>query len=141
MTFVLIGLLSGIFQLGLFALLTQVTLGTQLSNAVALLASTVLNTAANRRWTFHLRGRSGVGRQQVQGLAIVLATWLISAGSLWLLGQVRPDAAGWLQTGVVGSATRVATTLKFLVMKHLVFAEKAVPLVKDISEGRTVLVR
>lgn len=54
--FATIGVASTVLHLGLFAALTGV-LGALAANLVALLVSTVLNTAANRAWTFEVRGR------------------------------------------------------------------------------------
>ena len=43
-------------------------IGAQAANVVALLVTAVLNTAANRAFTFGVRGRGRAPRHQAQGL-------------------------------------------------------------------------
>ena len=69
-TFAVVGVVSTVLHLGLFALLRQGPGSAALANALALLVATVANTAWNRRWTFGLRGRAGAGRQQLQALVV-----------------------------------------------------------------------
>lgn len=44
--------------------------GAQTPNLVGLLVSTVVNTAANRAWTFGVRGGNGPARHHVQSLVV-----------------------------------------------------------------------
>ena len=92
------------------------------ANAIALLVAAVVNTWANRRWTFRVRGRSGVWRQQVQGLLVLALTLAMTTAGLDLLHAGMPQAATWVETGVVAVTTAVATAVKFLAMKIWVFA-------------------
>ena len=55
------------------------------ANATALVATAVVNTAANRRFTFGVRGRANALRHQMQGLAIFAAELAATTASLWLL--------------------------------------------------------
>ncbi|CCH78451.1 putative glycosyl transferase [Nostocoides japonicum T1-X7] len=121
--FALIGALSYVLQLGLFGSLRELGVGAQLANVVALLASTVVNTAANRRWTFGIRGPSGTVRHQLQGLGIVAGTLALTAGSLGLLHVLWAAPPTWVETAVVGVATAAATVGKFVVMKRFVFRQ------------------
>src|SRR5207244_10156365 len=66
--FVAIGVASTLAYLGLYAALRAV-LQAEAANAVALLATALANTAANRRYTFAIRGQAGIVRHQAQGLA------------------------------------------------------------------------
>ena len=70
-----VGLASTALHLGLFAWLAAALPSAQTANLLALLVATVANTAANRRWTFGVRGRHGLGRQHLQALAVFGLTW------------------------------------------------------------------
>ncbi|HVE29109.1 MAG TPA: dolichyl-phosphate beta-glucosyltransferase, partial [Mycobacteriales bacterium] len=64
-----IGLASTLAYLVLFLLLRS-AMGAQPANLLALLLTAVANTAANRRLTFGVTGRTGAGRHQLQGLVV-----------------------------------------------------------------------
>ena len=64
-----IGLLSTLAYVALFFGLSG-PLGTLSANAVALLLTAVLNTAANRRLTFGTKGAAGMLRQHAEGLVV-----------------------------------------------------------------------
>lgn len=118
--FALVGAGTTLLHLGLFALLSTTVLGldAQVANLVALLLATVVNTAANRRWTFGITDPKGALGHQVQGLAIFAGTWALTAGGLAALLAVLPHAPTALQTFVVGGCTVAATIGKFLVMRR-----------------------
>ena len=59
------------------------------ANLIALLLTAVANTAANRRFTFGIRG-PGTARHQLHGLLVFGLGLLLTSGSLWLLAQVDP---------------------------------------------------
>ena len=67
--FAAIGIVSTVAYLLLFLALRGLT-GAQGANLVALLVTAVANTAANRRFTFGVRGRTGVARHQFEGLLV-----------------------------------------------------------------------
>ncbi|WP_040155225.1 bifunctional glycosyltransferase family 2/GtrA family protein [Mobilicoccus massiliensis] len=113
-----VGVLSTLVHLGLFALLGLVGVGAQLANVLGLLAGTMVNTAANRRWTFGVRGREQAVAHQMQGLAILGLTWLTSAGALWVTAVLVPGAPTLVQTVAVGAANVVATIVKYGVFRH-----------------------
>ena len=81
--FAAIGAASTVVHLGLLALLTA-PLGTQPANLVGLVVSTVGNTAANRLWTFQVRGRDQLARQHLQALLVFAVTWACSSVALEL---------------------------------------------------------
>ena len=53
-----------------------------MANVVALLLTAIANTAANRAYTFGVRGRARVVRHQGQGLAVFALAWALTSGSL-----------------------------------------------------------
>lgn len=118
--FALVGVASTVVHLGLFAVLSSglVGLAPQVANISALLLATIVNTAANRRWTFGLRGSQGALGHQLQGLGIFAATWALTAAGLAALEAILPHAPTALTTLVVGGCTVTATVAKFLVMRR-----------------------
>ncbi|HEV7189303.1 MAG TPA: GtrA family protein [Blastococcus sp.] len=122
--FALIGVASTILHLGLFAALRSLLDGAQAANAVALLAATVFNTAANRRLTFGVAGRDGAVRHQVQGLIVFGLTLGMTSGALALLHSVWAHPARWVETLTVAMATLVATIVKYVAMRQWMFSSK-----------------
>ncbi len=130
--FGLVGVATTVLHLGLFALLA-VHLTAQPANVLALVLATVVNTSANRRWTFGIRGPRHAARHQLQGLAVFAATWAMTAGALLGLSALWPGAPTSVQTLVVGAVTVVSTVAKFVLMRAWVFA----PAPTGSSVGRT----
>ncbi len=64
------------------------------ANFTALLLTAIANTAANRRFTFGVRGPRDVVRHQLQGLAIFAAGLAATTGSLWLLHALTSPSRG-----------------------------------------------
>ena len=118
--FAVVGVLSTLVHLGLFAALRSGGTGAQVANLVALLVATVANTALNRRWTFGVQGRGAV-RHQAQGLALFGVTWLLTAGGLGLLHLLATTPATAVQTAVVALATALSTVLRFVAMRTWMF--------------------
>jgi putative flippase GtrA len=119
--FASVGVMSTIAYLLLYlALRTGVS--AQTANAIALLVTAVGNTAANRRWTFAVRGRHRALRQQVQGLAVFGAALLVTALSLAGLHAVAPHASRVDEAVVLVVANLAATAMRFVVLRRWVFA-------------------
>ncbi len=123
--FALIGILSTVLHLGGFVALRQVLDSAQVANGLALLIAAIANTAANRRFTFSVRGRSGAARHQVQGLLVFALTLAMTTAGLDLLDAALPGAATWVEASMVAVTTVVATAVKFLALKLWVFAPRA----------------
>lgn len=118
--FAVVGVLSTLA----FALLYWVLrpgLGAQSANLLALLITAVLNTAANRRLTFGVRGRDRAWRHQAQGLLVFGLAWALTAGSLALVHAVAPDAARGVELTVLVVANLGATVLRFVLLRGWVF--------------------
>lgn len=117
--FALVGGFTTVLHLGGFALLHALgLLGSQGANLTALVIATVVNTALNRRWTFGVRSKEGALLHQLQGFAILLLTWALTAGSLAVLSGVWPAAPTGVQTVALFAATVIATVTKFVVMRR-----------------------
>ncbi|WP_033290606.1 bifunctional glycosyltransferase family 2/GtrA family protein [Amycolatopsis jejuensis] len=114
--FAAVGVASTVAYLLLFLLL-RTMMSAQVANFVALLVTAVGNTAVNRRVTFGVRGRAGVGRHQVQGLLVFGLGLALTSGSLALLHN--PGLV--LETVVLVAANLAATVLRFLLLRGWVF--------------------
>jgi putative flippase GtrA len=79
----------------LLYLLLHSAMGAQAANLMALLLTAIANTAANRAFTFGIRGRGGATRHQMHGL-MVFPFWLaITSGPLYVLNRFDPTVGRW----------------------------------------------
>ncbi|HEY6379252.1 MAG TPA: bifunctional glycosyltransferase family 2/GtrA family protein [Candidatus Dormibacteraeota bacterium] len=117
--FVGIGLLSTIGYAFLYALL-RTHLAAAPSNTVALLATAVANTEANRRFTFGVRASTGRVWHHMGGLAafgVALATTTLAVAAL---GLADPGAPRPLELTVLVAASGVATLARFIMLGRVV---------------------
>jgi putative flippase GtrA len=120
--FGMIGVLSTLAYLLLF-LIARPSLGAQTANLVALLITAVANTAANRRFTFGVRG-AGAGKHQLQGLVVFALGLGLTSGALWLLTQVAPHPGQALELTALIVANLIATALRFVLLREWVFGRR-----------------
>jgi putative flippase GtrA len=118
--FALVGVVSTVAYVLLYALLRS-GLGPQAANLVALLLTTVGNTAANRGLTFGVHGPHRWWRHQMQGLAVFALALMLTSGSLALLGTVSSAAHHGVELAVLVSASLLATALRFTLLRTWVF--------------------
>jgi putative flippase GtrA len=123
--FAAIGVASTVAHLLLFALL-RLAAGAIIANVLALLVTSVANTAANRRLTFGVTGRDGAARHQLQGLIIFGLGLGLTTGALALLGHVAPDASRAVELTVLVGANAVATAVRFVLFRSWVFRPRPV---------------
>ncbi|MBB2893159.1 GtrA family protein [Flexivirga oryzae] len=128
-SFAVIGVASTLANVVLFYLL-NLTINTQLANALALIITTVFNTAANRRYTFGVRTREGAGVAQLQGLVLWLIMWAMTALALWLLARADPHASHGTQSVVQFAGNVVATIIRFVMLRKW-FAQRPAPVADD----------
>ncbi|MEU6966713.1 GtrA family protein [Kitasatospora aureofaciens] len=119
-SFLVIGVLSTVFYLGLFVVARWFT-DPQTANLVALAVSAVANTAANRRFTFGVVGSQGMVRHQLQGAVAFLIGLGLSSGVLALLDRVVPHASRPVEVGGLIVANGLATVARFVLLKVWVF--------------------
>lgn len=91
--------------------------GAQWANALSLLITAVLNTAANRAFTFGVRGSAGAARHQLQGLLVFGFGLLLTSGPLFLVHATVPDASRNLELAVLIIANLVATVTRFIALR------------------------
>ena len=116
--FTVIGAASTIAYVVLFLLLRGV-MSAQVANLVSLGLTAVANTAANRRLTFGISGRSNAARHQVKGLIAFGIGLALTSGALAALAPAHPGRI--TEVSVLIAANLAATVLRFLLYRHWVF--------------------
>ncbi|KDE99261.1 sugar translocase [Mycolicibacterium aromaticivorans JS19b1 = JCM 16368] len=116
--FGLIGIASTI-AFALLYLSLHPALGAQAANLTALLLTALANTAANRAFTFGIRGRAGVARHHVHGLLIFAFGLAITSGSLYLLHRYDPTVGKGVELSVLVVANLVATLVRFVALRRV----------------------
>ncbi|MEU0332374.1 bifunctional glycosyltransferase family 2/GtrA family protein [Streptomyces sp. NPDC006193] len=120
--FCVVGAASTLFYLLLYSLGRRFC-GAQTANALALLVSAMANTAANRRFTFGVRGRRGAVRHQAQGLVVLGIGLALTSGSLAALDAAADSPAHSTELAVLVAANLAATVLRFLLLRAWVFPD------------------
>ncbi|MFK0296874.1 glycosyltransferase [Streptomyces sp. NPDC090442] len=121
--FAVVGALSTLLYLGLYSLF-RLGVGPQLANAAALLVSALVNTSANRRLTFGVRGRERAVRHQAQGLVVFAIGLALTSGSLAALDAANRHPSHTSELTVLVAANLAATVLRFLLFRAWVFPER-----------------
>jgi putative flippase GtrA len=103
--FGIVGVVSTVAYALLYLLLHPM-MGAQAANLAALLLTAIANTAANRAFTFGVRGRTGVARHQLHGLFVFAFGLAITSGSLFELS-------------VLVLANLVATLVRFVALRRV----------------------
>ncbi|MFQ6326667.1 glycosyltransferase [Nocardia sp. CWNU-33] len=111
--FAIVGVSSTLAYLLLYVVL-QSFIGAQPANFLALLITAVGNTAANRAFTFGVRGVRGAVSHQFQGLVIFGIGLALTSGSLFTLHHWAPDAPVHLELFVLVMANLIATLTRFV---------------------------
>jgi putative flippase GtrA len=114
--FLVVGVLSTFAYAALYLGLRGLT-GPMEANLVALLLTAIANTAANRRFSFGVRGPGDLLRHQLQGLAVFALGLAFTTTVLWLM----PDTHPGLEVAALTAANLLVTALRFLAMKAWMF--------------------
>lgn len=107
----------------LLYLVLHPAMGAQAANLVALLLTAIANTAANRAFTFGVRGRNDAARHQLHGLFVFAFGLAITSGSLYVLHRFDPTIGKELELSVLVVANLVATLVRFVALRR-VFAHR-----------------
>jgi len=134
--FAVIGVASTVAYLLLYLLLGG-ALSAQWANALALVTTAVLNTAANRRLTFGVSGRAGRRRHQAQGLVVFGIGLALTSGSLALLQGLAPNAGRLFEVTVLVAANVAATLVRFLLFRSWMFRRPTTSAPAPHTELRT----
>ena len=117
--FAAVGVASTLAYVLLFSALRS-GVGVQTANLLALLITAIANTAANRRFTFGVRGRSRLVRHHGEGLLVfglALAMTSSALAGLHALGVSNYP----VELAVLMAANLAATVTRFLLLRGLVF--------------------
>ncbi len=118
--FTVIGVASTIAYLLLFVALHH-AVGAQAANLLALLLTAVANTAANRRFTFGVRGAVGAARHQIEGLVVFGIALAITSSSLAVLHLMMSQPHRAVELAVLVGANLTATAIRFVLLRGWVF--------------------
>jgi putative flippase GtrA len=121
--FLTVGLLSTIAYALLFLALSG-ALGAAWANVAALASTAVANTAANRRYTFGVRGRKDLGRHHLRGAAVFVLTVGLTTGALAVVHGLDATPARAVELAVLVAAGLVATVTRYVAMRTWVFARR-----------------
>lgn len=118
--FGVVGIASTLAYLLIFSAL-HTSIGAQAANLVALLVTAIANTAANRRFTFGVRGSAGAARHHAEGLAVFGLALALTSGSLAAVNGLIAPTPHWLELAVLITANLTATALRFTLLRGWVF--------------------
>jgi len=115
-SFAVIGVVCTAAYVALYAAFRNV-LPPAAANALALVVTAVGNTSANRRLTFHVRGRDGLARHHVAGLVALAVALTLASASLALLDIVAPHRGRLTEIAVLVAANAAATLFRFFLLR------------------------
>jgi glycosyltransferase involved in cell wall biosynthesis len=121
--FLAIGLTSTLAY-ALLYLMLRLGLSGSVANALALALTAVANTQANRRYTFGIRGWSGVLRHQAGGLMVFALALGLTEGALATLQAVVPHPSTLLEVAVLVAASALATMSRYVALRTWVFTRR-----------------
>ena len=121
--FAAIGVVSTLAYLLLFVLLRS-PFGAQGANFLALALTAIANTAANRWFTFGVRGSQGAARHQLEGLTVFAIGLVLTSGSLAMVHGLTSAPSRTVEVAVLVAANLAATLVRFLLLRHWVFAAR-----------------
>jgi putative flippase GtrA len=119
MRFGVVGVGCTIADFVLYVLLRGVMDG-QAANFVAQIVTAVANTAANRAFTFRVRGSDGLLKHHATGLLAFAIALTLTSGSLWALHAWWPSSGRWVEVTVLTLANLVATLVRFLALRFVI---------------------
>jgi glycosyltransferase involved in cell wall biosynthesis len=119
--FVAIGIVSTIAYALLYLGLRS-PVGPAGANALALALTAIANTQANRRFTFGVRGRTGLLRQHAAGALVYFLALGLTLAALDVLHGVDPHPATLLEVAVLVTASAAATISRYMALHAWVFA-------------------
>lgn len=115
-----VGIVCTLTSLALYALFRP-WLGSQPANAAALIITSVMNTALNRRLTFKITERRRIARDHLSGLIVIVIALVITGGSLGVLHWLNPDATMADELWTTTLSGFLATAVRFALLRHWIF--------------------
>jgi putative flippase GtrA len=121
--FMAVGVASTLAHALLFLVLRGM-LGAGGANALALGLTAVGNTAANRIFTFGVRGRAGLLRHHVHGALVFPLTLALTNSALLVLHGLDSTPSGTVELAVLVAANLAATVTRYVAMRTWVFSRE-----------------
>jgi putative flippase GtrA len=115
-----VGVICTATSLALYALLRQ-WIDPQLANAAALIVTSVMNTALNRRLTFKITANRKRAQDHLNGLIVIAIALVITGGSLGILHWIHPEATVADELWTTTLSGFVATAVRFTLLRHWIF--------------------
>jgi putative flippase GtrA len=125
-SFAAIGVASTLAYLALYSLF-RAAAPPPAANALALVVTAVGNTAANRRWTFEVRGSAGLASDHAAGLVAFLIALAISSAGLVALQLLVPSAGRAMELAVLLAANVLATLVRFAILRAWFSSRRLAP--------------
>jgi len=135
-SFLVIGVVSTAAYLVLYTLLRSVA-PAAIANIVALVATAVGNTAANRRMTFAVKTRDGLARDHLAGLIALGVAIAITTASIAVLGTIAPKHSRAIELAVLVAANALATVVRFVLLRTWIDRPRSLPSLTGIHPERT----
>ena len=136
LTFAVIGVLSTAVHVLLYALIRP-EIAPHVANGLALLATAVFNTQANRRLTFGIRGTRDLVTDHIAGLGAYGLALAVTSATLSLLLTADPRAGVVLETSALVGASVLATLSRFFLLRWWMTRHRYIVLARTAaSEGR-----
>jgi putative flippase GtrA len=117
--FAAVGVVSTLAYVALYSLVRAFE-PAPLANALALITTTVGNTAANRRLTFGVRGRADLVRDHLAGLAGLAVALVITTTAIALLDAAVARPGRVVVLAVLVAANAFATICRFGLLRALI---------------------
>ena len=115
-----VGIVCTLTSLALYAFLRP-WIGAQPANAAALILTSLMNTALNRRLTFKITESKRMKRDHLNGLIVILVALLLTGGSLGVLHWLNPDAGVADELWTTTLSGFAATAVRFTLLRHWIF--------------------
>lgn len=91
------------------------------SNSIALVVTAIANTAANRRFTFGVRGSDRLLRDHAGGLLAFGIALVLTNLSILLLHALAPAASPAIEIIVLTAVNAITTAARFVILRTLLF--------------------
>ena len=108
------------------------------ANALALAGTAVANTAANRRFTFGVRGRERLLLQHLLGGLVYLLALGITSGALAVLHGLVTRPSHLLEVTVLVVASAAATVSRYIGFRWWVFAKQPAKTSRDLAKRQSL---
>jgi putative flippase GtrA len=115
-----VGVVCTASSLAIYALLRP-WIDPQLANAVALIVTSLMNTALNRRLTFKIAGKKKRAQDHLSGVIVIAIALIITGGSLGVLHLFHPEATVSEELWTTTLSGFVATAVRFTLLRHWIF--------------------